>query len=383
MKKICILTSVHPPFDTRIFHKQAKSLVKAGYDVSLIAQHDKNEVVNGVKIVALPKAKNRFRRVLGTWRVFKLAFKQKADVYHFHDPELIPAGLLLKFLTKGKVIYDVHEYYGELMLLKYYLPRYTRKIVAQLVKLVERFASIFFDSVIAATDDLLKNFPQCEVTVAVYNFPILAQFDTMKRNTDSDNNFNVIYVGGLTEERGISEIVQAMEYVNASKDVKLVLYGKFVPEPYENEVRRLRGFERVEYRGWVEPDVLWLRMASADIGIVCLRPVGQHTKGLPTKLFEYMAAGLPVIASNFPLWQEIVEGNNCGLTVDPLNPQEIARAVVYLIEHPGEARKMGQNGRKAVLEKYNWENESRKLIALYHKLVEVRDFSNKESRHND
>ncbi|MFC1983041.1 glycosyltransferase [Chloroflexota bacterium] len=174
-----------------------------------------------------------------------------------------------------------------------------------------------------------------------------------------------MYAGALTEERGISEIVQAMEYVNASKDVKLVLYGKFVPEPYENEVRRLKGFERAEYRGWIEPEHVWGKMAQATVGIVCLRPVGRYTLGMPTKLFEYMAAGLSVIASNFSLWREIVEGNNCGLTVNPLNPREIARAVEYLIEHPDEARKMGENSRKAVVEKYNWETESKKLLALY------------------
>ena len=94
-KKVCILTSVHTPFDTRIFHKQAKSLLKAGYDVTLIAQHDKDELVGGIRMVALPKPKNRLWRMLGTWRVFKLALKQKAEIYHFHDPELLPWGWLL------------------------------------------------------------------------------------------------------------------------------------------------------------------------------------------------------------------------------------------------------------------------------------------------
>ena len=109
-KKVCILTSVHTPFDTRIFHKQAKSLLKAGYDVTLIAQHDRDELVGGIRIIALPKPKNRLRRMLGTWRVCKLAFKQKAEIYHLHDPELLQIGLLSKILGK-KVIYDVYEEY--------------------------------------------------------------------------------------------------------------------------------------------------------------------------------------------------------------------------------------------------------------------------------
>lgn len=370
--RICILTSVHSPFDTRIFYKQAKSLVKAGYDVTLIAQHDKDEVVDGVRIIALPKPKNRFWRMLGTWRVFKLALKQKADIYHFHDPELIPAGLFLKLLTKGKLIRDVHEDYGKTVLSKRYLPEYIRKVAARLTNLIGKSTAIFFDAIIVASDDLLKSFSSHKRAVAVRNFPILPEFAVREGITDNDTAFSLIYAGGLAEERGISEIVQAMEYLDSSKNVRLVLYGKFDPEAYEEQIRKLEGFGRVEYRGWVEPEHVWGKMAQATVGIVCLRPVERYTLGMPTKLFEYMAAGLPVIASNFPLWKEVVEGNSCGLTVNPLDSKEIAKAVEHLIEHPEEAKKMGKNGRKAVLEKYNWETESKRLTAVYEDLLEGR-----------
>ncbi len=369
--KVCILTSVHSPFDARIFHKQAKSLVKAGYDVTLIAQHDKSEVVNGVKIVALPKPKNRFRRMLGTWRVFKQALKQEADVYHFHDPELIPVALLLKTVGK-KAIYDVHEDYGKAILSKYYLPRHTRKSIAWLSNLVEKFAVSFFDAIVVATDDILKSFSSHKRVVAVHNFPILPRFTNRDSGVQADKGFNVIYAGGLTEERGISEIVQAMEYLDSSRNVKLVLYGKFQPESYQDKVKGLGGFERVEYLGWIQPEELWLKMIQATVGIVCLHPVERYTVGMPVKLFEYMAAGLPVIASNFPLWKEIVEGDNCGLTVNPLDSREIAGAVEYLIDHPDEAKKMGENGKKAATEKYNWGTESKKLLAIYEDLLEGR-----------
>lgn len=369
---ICILTSVHPPFDTRIFHKQAKSLIKAGYDVTLIAQHDKDELVDGIRIVALPNPRNRLWRMLGTWRVFKLGLKQKAEIYHFHDPELISVGLLLRLLTKAKVIYDVHEDYGKAILSKYYLPKYTRKVVAQLSNLIEKFAATFFDAIIVVTDDMLKKFSHHKRAVTVGNFPILYKFTKRESNPDTDNAFNIIYAGGLAEERGISEIVQAMECLTTSRNVKLILYGKFCPESYQQKVRRLRGFEGVEYLEWIEPEEVWLKMIQATAGIACYHPVPNAISSQPNKLFEYMAAGLPVIASNFPLWKEIVEGNNCGLTVNPLNPREIAKAVEYLLEHPEETRKMGENGRKAVVEKYNWETESRKLIAVYEDLLKGR-----------
>ena len=86
---------------------------------------------------------------------------------------------------------------------------------------------------------------------------------------------------------------------------------------------------------------------------------------MPNKLFDYMLMSLPVVVSNFPLYRDVVQTHQCGLTVDPARPQEIARAIVYLIEHPREAQQMGANGRRAVLEKYNWEKESQKLLQIY------------------
>ncbi len=116
--KVCILTSVHPPFDVRIFHKEAKSLVKAGYDVTLIAQHDKEEIVDGVKIINLQKPRNRIERMTKTVsELYQKALRVDADIYHFHDPELIPVGKALK--KRGKaIIYDVHEDYYESIKLK-------------------------------------------------------------------------------------------------------------------------------------------------------------------------------------------------------------------------------------------------------------------------
>jgi glycosyltransferase involved in cell wall biosynthesis len=369
-RKVCILTSVHSPFDTRIFHKQAKTLAKAGYEVALIAQHDKDEIVDGIKIVALPRPRNRFWRMLGTWRVFRLALKQKADIYHFHDPELLPTGLLLKLITQSRVIYDVHEDYPEAILTKHWLPSLARKPVACFFNFLEKWAASQLDYTIAATDDIAGKFESKGKVTTIKNYPILERFDSaFRRDIERPT---LIYVGGLSQTRGISEIVQAMSYLDSSSEAKLVLYGKFEPANYRDILKELNGFKKVAYRGWIEPEQVWLNMHKATIGMVCIHPVERYRIALPVKLFEYMAAGLPVIASNFPLWKEIVEGNNCGLTVNPLDPREIARAVEYLLGHPDEARKMGENGRKAVMEKYNWETESQKLLDLYEDLLNRR-----------
>jgi len=367
MPKVCILTSVHMALDIRIFHKQAKTLAKAGYDITLIAQHDKDEVVDGVKVIALPRPTNRLLRILGTWNIYNLALKQRADIYHFHDSELLPAGLLLKLTTKSKVIYDVHEDVPKDILTKRWIPSVFRMPLAYLFDKLEKKISSRLDYVVTATDSIEKNFEGVIKVVTINNYPILLLIK--QSSVRVPRQVIVIYTGILCEERGISEIVRAMACLDSSKNVRLRLYGKFDPVSYREKITKLEGFDRVEYLGWIRPEFMWQKMSNATAGIVCFHPYPNHINAMPNKIFEYMAAGLPVIASNFQLWREIVEGNNCGLTVNPLNPGEIAGAITYLMEHSEKARKMGDNGRKAVLEKYNWENEGKKLLDLYKHLL--------------
>jgi len=367
--KIAILTSAHNAFDDRIFYKQAKSLVKAGYNVILIAQHEKDDVIDGVKIIGFPMPKSRFHRMtFCSIKILICAIKEGADIYHFHDPELMPVGVLLKVFTRAKVIYDVHEDYSKQILSKPYIPKIARKGIAFLIRLMEVISSRFFDGIITATDDILRNFSYHKKSLSIRNFPVLSNFLVMRTNKNN-NIFNLIYVGGLTKIRGIIQIVQSLEFISSNNSIKLTLCGEFYPSDFEDRVRSLKGFNSVEYLGWIEPEKIPEALSKADAGIVCLLPKSNYINAMPTKLFEYMACSLPVVASDFPLWKEIVEGNRCGICVDPLNPKEIAQAVEYLMEHPDEAKQMGENGRKAVLEKYNWENESKKLISLYQKLL--------------
>ena len=369
--KACHLTTAHPPFDIRIFYKDCKTLVKAGYDVSLIAQHDKNEIVNGVQIIALPKAKNRPHRMFVlTLKAFWFALKQEADIYHFHDPELLPVGVLLKLFTNKKIVYDVHEDYTKQIPFKLYLPKIVRTSIAFLVGVIEYLSLKLFDGVITATDNILENVSCHGIAISIKNFPIASWYDTETRSQDDKGDvFKLVCVGNLTEARGITQIVGALELINSNKQGKLILCGKFYPTDYEATVRGLKGFEKVEYLGWLDPCDIPKLLKECNAGVACLHPLPNHITALPTKLFEYMAAGLPVIASNFPLWKEIVEGNRCGLTVDPSNTAEMTKAIEYLIEHPELCKEMGENGRKAVLENYNWRKESVKLLNMYEDLL--------------
>lgn len=366
--KICVLSTVHTSQDIRVYYKETRTLVRAGYAVTLIIQNDRDEVRDGIKIVALPKATNRFQRmVLSSLTVFQRALREQADIYHFHDPELIPAGILLKVLTRKRVIYDVHEDLAKDIMSKDWIPRPLRKPISWATRIMERLGSRFFDAIVAATDDIANNFKNHIRSVAIRNFPALNFPDLPPRK--DDERFTMIYVGLLSPERGITEIVRALEYLEAPESVRLILCGEFSPPSYEKSLRSLAVSDRVEFVGWVNPMEARQKMGQVDVGLVCYHPEENHMKAMPNKLFEYMIAGVAVLSSDFPLWKEIVEGNRCGMTVNPLNPRDIAAALSYLRSNPGLRLEMGINGKKSVLEKYNWDNEAKKLLNLYQDLL--------------
>ncbi len=353
-------------FDPRIFYKQAKTLVEAGYKVTIISQHNKSETVDGINIIALPKPTSRFLRMLSTMKVFVLALKNKADIYHFHDPELIPTGILLKLVTGSKVIYDVHEDYPKAVLTKNWLPSAARKTISLLFESIEKLASLFFNRVITATKSIAKHFKKSIATI-VGNYPILKHI----RAKQEYNNGNpvLIYIGGLNSANGIGEIVQSMKLINAKYNAKLLLVGRFSDKDYESNIlSAISELSNIEYMGQQPQITVFNILQKASIGFTICPPQPNSIDAEPNKMFEYMATGLPVIVSNFPLWKEIVEDNKCGITVNPLDPQEIARAVEYLCSNPELMEKMGRNGRKTVMGKYNWGNESKILLSVYSSL---------------
>lgn len=366
---IVFITTVHAPFDTRIFHKQAKTLARAGHDVTLIARHPRSETIDGIRIVALPAPRNRVSRMFGlAWKAFRLALRERADVYHFHDPELLPVGMLLKLLTPAKIIYDVHEDVPRQILSKTWLPRLVRRPVSLAFRLLETAAAHGCHAVVPATEGVAEHFHHRELVV-VHNYPVVRLIDRAAPAERSDEKTSLVYIGGITRLRGAMEMLDAVGVVAQHHPIRLDLIGGFHPANLEAEARRHPGWEHVSYFGWRPAPEVYGILRAADAGLACLHPIPRHRVALSVKLFEYMAAGIPVIASDFPLWREIVEGNECGLTVDPLDPQAIADAILYLIEHPDEARKMGRRGRQAVEANYNWEREAKKLTDLYERLL--------------
>jgi len=370
--KVVHMTSAHGAFDDRIFHKEVKSLSNAGYKVVLIAPHDKKELIGNIEIIPIPKARNRLERMaMSTIRVLYLALKQKADVYHFHDPELIPAGFIIKLFTGKKVVYDVHEHYPKDILDKYYIPKIFRYLIAKIFDSIEKIFVPFFNFVIYATSIIGDRYKMMSVSSElIANYPLLR----LSRSFKKDPQKYIIYLGGMTSYRGIHELLEAFsKVVKNHQNWSLYLVGEITPESFSKEISELifnlNIKEKVKLISWVPYEEKEKYSSISSIGVVNYLPYANNMSGLPNKLFDYMLIGLPVVTSNFPLYKEIVNGSKCGIPVDPTNPKEIAKAIEYLIEHPDEAKQMGENGRKAVLEKYNWEHEEKKLLRIYEELL--------------
>jgi len=362
------LTSVHYPFDTRIFHRECKSLALAGYDVTLIAPHaDGDMEMNGVKLRAVSPPKNRRERMTRTiWSVYRAAVQEDADIYHFHDPELLPVGVLLKAHGK-KVIYDVHEDYKGTMDGKQWLPTALHKPAAVGVSASENILSCVCDRIIAATPTIAANFP-ARRTRLVQNFPWLHELVSPDATPYEEREAIGAYVGWLGDHSGIDSMRRAFEIVAEKMPAKLLIGGKVQPGALAN-FQKSGHHHVMEYLGFLSRPQVAALIASARIGLVTVLPSGNSINAQPTKLFEYMSGGLPVIASDFPVYRKFVEDAQCGLLADPHDPSAIAEAVLWLLRHPSEAAEMGRNGRKAVVERFNWELEAKTLVSTYDELM--------------
>jgi len=322
----------------------------------------------GISIHDVGKSKGRVDRM---WRVtnsvYQRALSLNADVYHLHDPELIPIGLKLK--RRGKrVLFDAHEDLPKQMLGKHYLSKPLRRILAGFFSRYEAYACKQFDGVIAATPAIRDKFRAINPnTVDINNFPLPHELDN---RTAWDHKRNAVcYVGGIGRIRGIMEVCEAMGRIRS--EVRLNLVGCFGETSVEQAVKALPGWERVNALGFLNREGVRQVLSRSLAGLVTFHPLPNHIDAQPNKMFEYMSAGIPVIASDFPLWREIIAGNNCGLLVNPLKPTDIAAAIDEMACNPEQARLMGQNGRKAVEARYNWGVEEKKLITVYNALLGI------------
>lgn len=363
MKKVCHLSSVHHRYDTRILLKECTSLYNNGYEVHLVVADGKGpEDYNGILIHDVGKPQGRLSRFFKTTKaVYEKGLELDVDIYHFHDAELLPSGIRLK--KKGKkVIYDSHEDLPRQLMSKHYINYFLRKPISVVIEWYENYASRKFDLIITATPHIQKRFSKLnKSSLAVNNYPLLNELNTEITDWESKKN-EICYIGSITQIRGLEKVIDAMEYLD---NIKLNLAGSFSPKTFKNNLEGRKGWEKTNFLGQINRDEVKRVLRESQVGIVTFLPFGNHTHSQPNKLFEYMAQGIPLVASNFDLWKAIIENADCGICIDPNDSNAIANAVQILLSDKAKAKQMGKNGRNAVLNTFNWESEEIKLIKLY------------------
>lgn len=369
--KVCVMTSAHPPFDVRIFHKECKSLAREGYDVTLIAPGSDAGMFEGVRVEAIPQSRNRFdRMVRGSLAVYMRACREDADIYHFHDPELIPIALLLQ-LSGKHVIYDAHEDLPRTFSYKSYIPRFLRSLVARFAGFIEQSASQAFSALVVANPVTADRFRALHRhAVVVHNYPKIEELRaTQPRDQREKDDGAFLYVGmRITRPRGAEEMIRAVGLLPEELRPRLKLVGGWDPPNLPTQLASLPGWKRTEYLGTLGRRDVARALRGARAGLVLLHPEPNYLTAEPVKLFEYMCAGIPVIAGDFPSCREIIETVGCGLLVNPLDPEEIASAMEYLHRNSEEAEAMGRRGLEAVQSEYNWRREETILFDLYRSL---------------
>lgn len=369
MIKVCHMTSSHLPGDGRIFQKECTSLAGAGYDVYLVERGDSYEE-NGVHILGIGMlGSGRIKRMLVVSRkVYQKAAEVDADIYHFHDPELLPYALKLK--RKGKrVIFDSHENYKEQFRIKPYLPAWLGRMISAVYAGYERHVLKQLDAVIypCLKDGRHPFEGMCRRAVTIDNSAMLAELYEHYDAAAEKYPRSVCYIGSLTYNRGVTHLIKAA----AAADCTVYLGGTFPLADYQRETMEMPEFLHVKYLGPLNRSQVLDTLQHCQIGMANLLNVGQYNQydNLPTKVYEYMSLGIPVILTRAPYNERMIQQHQFGICVDPENTEEIAAAMTYLLDHPEEARRMGENGRRAVREVFNWGVEEKKLLALYEDIL--------------
>ncbi|HET6174587.1 MAG TPA: glycosyltransferase family 4 protein [Gaiellales bacterium] len=364
LARVCHVTTVHHADDHRILWKECVSLQAAGYDVTLIAPATHDLEIAGVKVVALPpSSSNRARRMLARpLAAFRAALDLDAALYHFHDPEFLPHALRLA--RRGKpVIYDVHEDLPKQLLTKPWISPALRRPAAWCANRVELAAVQRLSAVICSEPPYVERLsPHARRAVLVANFPRLEEISP---GPWEERARAACYIGDLSRIRGLIELVDAMSDVAGH----LELAGSFDSSLGRQDLEASPGWQRVRFHGRIGRPEIAALLRRCRVGVVPLHAVPNYVVAWPVKLFEYMAAGLPVVATDVPPWNGIIARFRCGICVPVSDSRALAAAITRLFDDADEAREMGERGRRAVEQHYSWTSQEANLLGLYEELL--------------
>jgi glycosyltransferase involved in cell wall biosynthesis len=376
MAKVCILSSVHDALDNRVFYREARSLQGAGHDVTLIAIHERSQVKDGIRIIGLPNV-SRWRRPSLWKEIVQRAVSIDADVYHFHDPELLIVVPLIRLLTGSPTIYDVHEVYADFIRVKEYLPPVVRNTVAELVRVIEPLLARLQSGLVFSDNEIAKRFDDvgCPKQI-LYNYPARFLIEEGKKATVDKSNHEktIIHLGFNERNRGTELMVESFRMVcEEIPEARLLVVGGFSPPSLQDEMRdhvKDAGIsDSVNITGKVPFEEVGEYLSESSVGWVPWQPFSKNNLNIPTKLFEYMAYQLPIVSSRLKSTRPFVHEGENGYLVDPKDPSSHARAHISLLENPNEAQSMGRYGQHLVDTKYNWDKMEIRLTKLYEDLL--------------
>lgn len=378
--KIAIITSVHNALDGRIFQKEARALAAQGYQISLIAPNSLGSTQTiesaGMIFEGLESNTKRSARPIRWRQVAKLLWinRKKYVIWHIHDPELllicVPCRLL--FARNVKIVYDVHEDYSAAVRSKSWLPFYIRGLVSRITLVLEQILSKFCSLIIGATPQISANFTSSpnQQIITIHNYPIVSDEKGSSPSLlpTTNDHIRCVYAGGISSIRGVKEIIDAFSLLS-SHPVELLIAGPSDPVDFIDTHLEHRP-KNISYLGVLSWEEVPELLGTCDIGLLCFLPEPNHLNSLPTKLFEYLNAGLAIVASDFDYWETIILKEQVGVLVDPTKPASIAHGVLSLIENQSLRENLRARGPNLVKNKYSWESQAHILCAAYDRLTE-------------
>jgi len=366
---ICHFTVAHEQLKSRSFHRELLPLALAGVNIRYLSPMDPHPVRDGIRFVSLPRSRSRIWRAVASIGLLPLLLRQRASVYHFQDPQLLPAAFTLKLLFRKRVIYDAYEDFPALVAARKSIPRIFRSLAAKLLSGVESVAARCFDGILTADASTLRRFARYSRSrkLVFYNFPNIDYFPAPRARATT---FDVVYRGGLSDRAGTGVLLDTMALLaTRGAPLRLLLLGYFddaqSEERFRQRIRKLNLESRVEIRGRIPHEEMAAALGSARVGVSPLLPVPKFLANIPVKIFEYWACGLPVVATDLPPMRPFFRHGEAGLLVDSSREEKLifsmAESIRWLLDHPALAREMGKCGRALITERFNNAAEVPKL----------------------
>lgn len=374
-KPIVMFTTMHTANDHRIYYKEACSLNKK-YPVIVVAPLRNNGRVTDMPHKRISYIPNRLLRFVTNIRHIPAVWKMKPRVVHIHDPELLPVALLIKLLTRAKIIYDAHENQHLDLLQKNWLPYCLRGIALNIFKRIESIVLRKADGIILAEDSYWDNYKEYDSVVLVRNYPkIECQKENFRVKSITGDPIHIGYVGSVQRIRGILEMLEITAKIKHTfgRNIIFDIVGAFENARLEleskNLAQKLNIIDDVNIYGMLSHDKALELLQRIDIGLLLYHPLPTHERILPVKLYEYMLMKKPVIATDIELWHSVLTKHKCGVFVNPFDVEHTAHCIVSLYDDPKTLEEMGDNGYNAVVNEYNWSTQENNLFRLYQKIV--------------